>query len=123
MEKDNLNIERLPKHLAIILDGNGRWAKKRGLPRNLGHRKGAYNLKDIATECNKIGIKYLTVYCFSTENWKRPAEEVNYIMTKPIAYFKKYRKQLASSSIRMVFIGRRDRFSPELLACINEIEE
>ena len=64
--QNNLNLNAIPKHIAIILDGNGRWAKKRLLPRNIGHRKGAYNLKDIAIECNNIGIKYLTVYCFST---------------------------------------------------------
>ena len=70
----------LPEHIAIIMDGNGRWAKKRSLPRSAGHAAGSKNFKTIARYCNKIGLKYLTVYAFSTENWKRPQEEVNNIM-------------------------------------------
>lgn len=120
MEK--LDLNRIPEHIAIILDGNGRWAKKRFLPRNIGHRKGAFNLKDITVECDKLGIKYLTVYCFSTENWKRPEEEVNYLMTAPIRYYKKYKKKLFSSNVRIKVIGRRDRFSKEFLEVINELE-
>ena len=75
------NTERiLPRHIAIIMDGNGRWAKKRSLPRSAGHVAGAKTFKNIARYCNKIGIEYLTVYAFSTENWKRPADEVAGIM-------------------------------------------
>jgi len=118
-----LNLNAIPNHIAIILDGNGRWAKKRLQPRNIGHRKGAYNLRDIASECNKLGIKYLTVYCFSTKNWKRPDEEVNYLMNTPIRYFKKYKSKIAQSSIRVKVIGRRDRFHKELLDTIIELEE
>ena len=70
----------LPRHIAIILDGNGRWAKKRGMPRNAGHLAGAENFRKIATYCQQIGIEYLTVYAFSTENWKRPEDEVGGIM-------------------------------------------
>ena len=70
----------LPLHIAIIMDGNGSWAKKRSLPRTAGHAAGSKNFKDIARYCNKIGLKYLTVYAFSTENWKRPKEEVDNIM-------------------------------------------
>ena len=70
----------LPRHIAIIMDGNGRWAKKRSLPRTAGHAAGSKNFKDIARYCNKIGLEYLTVYAFSTENWKRPKEEVDNIM-------------------------------------------
>lgn len=119
---NELDLTRIPQHVAMILDGNGRWAKKRLLPRNVGHRKGAYNLRDITTECNKLGIKYLTVYCFSTENWKRPKEEVNYLMTTPIRYYKKYKNQLANSTVKIQVIGRRDRFSKEFLNAIEEIE-
>ena len=119
---DKLDLNRIPEHIAIILDGNGRWAKKRLLPRNIGHRKGAYNLKDITIECDKLGIKYLTVYCFSTENWKRPEQEVNYLMTTPIRYFKKYKQKVFDSNIRVKVIGRRDRFSSELLEVITELE-
>lgn len=118
-----MDMNRLPKHIAIILDGNGRWAKKRGLPRVLGHRKGAFNLKDIAVECDKLGIKYLTVYCFSTENWKRPEDEVNYLMTTPLKYYLKYKKKIFDSNIRIKVIGRRDRISKEFLNMINEIED
>lgn len=119
----DLDLNRIPNHIAIILDGNGRWAKKRLLPRNIGHRKGAYNLKDITIECDKLGIKYLTVYCFSTENWKRPEEEVNYLMTTPIQYYNKYKNKIFDSNIRVKVIGRRDRFSKEFLEALLEVEE
>lgn len=118
-----LNLNALPKHIAIILDGNGRWAQKRLLPRTMGHRKGAYTLRDTAVECNRLGIQYLTVYCFSTENWKRPKDEVDYLMTTPIRYYKKYKEKIFSSSIRIQVIGRRDRFSKEFLQMIQELEE
>ena len=72
-------MDKLPRHIAIIMDGNGRWAKKRGLPRTAGHAAGAETFRKIATYCKDIGIEYLTVYAFSTENWKRPAEEVQAI--------------------------------------------
>ena len=75
-----VDFSRLPRHIAIILDGNGRWAKRRGLPRTAGHKVGAETFRTIATYCRDIGIDYLTVYAFSTENWKRPQEEVDTIM-------------------------------------------
>jgi undecaprenyl pyrophosphate synthase len=78
----------LPQHIAIVMDGNGRWAKKRSLPRSAGHVAGAKTFKDIARYCNKIGIRYLTVYAFSTENWKRPKEEVDGIMNLLREYLK-----------------------------------
>lgn len=118
-----LDMTRIPKHIAIILDGNGRWAKKRLLPRTYGHRKGAFNINNIAEECNNLGIQYLTLYCFSTENWSRPKDEVDYLMKAPERMFKKLKKQIANSSIRWQFIGRRDRFNDELLGVINEIEQ
>ncbi len=118
-----LDQTKIPNHIAIILDGNGRWAKKRMLPRNFGHRKGAFNLKDIATKCNQLGIGYLTVFCFSTENWKRPELEVNYLMNAPMRYYKKYKQKLFDSSIRFKIIGRRDRLSAPFLKMIEELEE
>ncbi len=118
-----INPERIPNHIAIILDGNGRWAKKRMLPRTLGHRKGAFNIKDITTACLDFGIKYLTVFCFSTENWKRPQDEVNYIMTAPIRFLKKYHKDIVNSRAKIQAIGRRDRLSPEFLEMLNDLEE
>ena len=85
----NKNEERvLPEHIAIIMDGNGRWAKKRSLPRTAGHIAGAKTFKNIARYCNKIGLKYLTVYAFSTENWKRPKQEVDGIMNLLRDYLK-----------------------------------
>ena len=89
-KKELILPERVPNHIAIILDGNGRWAKKRLLPRSMGHRKGAFNISDIANAARDLGVKYLTVFCFSTENWKRPQDEVNFIMTEPIKEIKKY---------------------------------
>lgn len=118
-----LDDNNLPNHIAIILDGNGRWAKSKGLPRNLGHRKGAFNIRKIAKACIEIGIPYLTVFCFSTENWKRPEKEVNYIMTAPIKFFTKFEKNIEESNIKIKFIGRKDRFNLELLNIINKIED
>jgi len=76
----NISIDNLPTHVAIIMDGNGRWAKKRGLPRIFGHRQGVKTVKRIVRRASDLGIKHLTLYAFSTENWKRPEEEVNFLM-------------------------------------------
>lgn len=112
----------LPEHIAIILDGNGRWAKKRFMPRTYGHLHGANNLVNIAKYANKIGIKCLTVFCFSTENWSRPEKEVNYLMKRPLSYFRKYKEKVFASNIRISFIGRKDRISKEMLDDLNEAE-
>lgn len=119
----NIDQTNLPKHIAIILDGNGRWAKKRFLPRTMGHRKGAFNIRDIAGICNSLGIEYLTMFCFSTENWKRPKEEVKYLMETPIRYYKKYKEKIWNSTMKIRFIGRKDRISSTLKAVMEEIEE
>lgn len=118
-----LDMNKIPTHIAMILDGNGRWAKKRGLPRTAGHRKGAFNIEKIAFECERLGVKYMTCYCFSTENWKRPEDEVNYLMKLPIRYFKKAYKTIINSNIKIKMIGRRDRFTKEFLKTVEEIEE
>ncbi len=94
----------VPTHIAIIMDGNGRWAKKRSLPRNAGHAAGAKTFKDIARYCNKIGIKYLTVYAFSTENWKRPKQEVDGIMNLLRDYLKDA-VNFKAENIKLKFIG------------------
>lgn len=120
---NELDLEKIPNHIAIILDGNGRWAQKRGMPRTFGHRKGAFNIRDIATESNKLKIKYLTLFCFSTENWNRPESEVKYIMTAPIRYLKRYYDSIVKSTIRIKLIGRRDRFSKEFLETVNMLED
>lgn len=112
----------LPTHIAIIMDGNGRWAKKRALPRTAGHAAGSKNFKDIARYCNKIGLKYLTVYAFSTENWKRPQEEVNNIMK----IFKEYledTKNFKDENIKLQFIGDRSVLDPEIQRLMNQSEE
>lgn len=118
-----IDTTKIPTHVAMILDGNGRWAKKRLMPRTFGHRKGAFNIVDIAKACNEIGIKYLTMFCFSTENWNRPEMEVNYIMNAPIRYYKKYKNKILNSSYKIRFIGRRDRIPSALLNVIQDIEE
>ena len=124
MSKKELIIpERVPNHIAIILDGNGRWAKKRLLPRSMGHRKGAFNISDIANAARDLGVKYLTVFCFSTENWKRPQDEVDFIMTEPIKEIKKHYEKIANSNIKIKIIGRRDRLSKDFLAMVNSIED
>ncbi len=96
----------VPNHIAIIMDGNGRWAKKRGLPRNAGHAAGSKKFKDIARYCNKIGVKHLTVYAFSTENWRRPKEEVEGIMNILRDYLKDS-KNYIKENIKLSFIGDR----------------
>ncbi len=112
----------LPKHIAIIMDGNGRWAKRRSLPRSAGHAAGSKKFKDIARYCNKIGLKYLTVYAFSTENWKRPKEEVDNIMK----LFKEYledAKNFKDENIQVQFIGDRSMLEPDIQRLMQETEE
>jgi len=112
----------IPKHIGIIMDGNGRWAKKRMLPRNMGHKKGAEVFQDITRYCNELGLESVTFYAFSTENWKRPAEEVNGIMSLLKEYLIKafdYEKE----NNRVVFLGDKSAFSGELLELMLDIEE
>ncbi len=105
-KKHNIeNLSNIPKHIAIIMDGNGRWAKKRGLSRNFGHREGSNTLKRIVQSCDKIGIKFLTVYAFSTENWKRPKSEVDTLMSLLLEYLKRADKELAGKNVRIRVIG------------------
>lgn len=103
--KDDIDINNMPEHIAIIMDGNGRWAKKRGIPRNIGHREGANNLKRIVSCCAKLGIKYLTVYAFSTENWKRPKEEVEGLMNLLKEFLSRAEKELGKENVRINIIG------------------
>lgn len=105
-KKKVLAERKIPEHIAIIMDGNGRWAKKRALPRNAGHAAGSKTFKDIARYCNKIGVKHLTVYAFSTENWKRPADEVEGIMNILRDYLRDS-KNYIKENIMLRFIGDR----------------
>ena len=118
-----MSDSRVPSHVAIILDGNGRWAKKYGQPRSFGHLQGGKNLFRIAKAAQKLGIKKLTVYAFSTENWKRPQEEVNFLMTKPIEMFHENKERIKEINYQITFAGRRDRLSKELLEVMQMIEE
>ncbi len=122
--KDKLSIKDivLPEHIGIIMDGNGRWAKKRGLPRTAGHTAGAQTFRRIARYCSDIGIKYLTVYAFSTENWKRPKDEVDAIMKLFKEYMLEAISDFQDDSIVVKFIGDRSVFSDEMLELIERNE-
>ena len=113
----------LPKHIAIIMDGNGRWAKKRFMPRKLGHRAGAQALNKLVQEANKMGIEHITVYAFSTENWKRSEEEVSALMDLLKEYIGDYIKDNAKSNVKIDVIGDLSKFDQELQDKINELTE
>ena len=113
----------LPRHIGIIMDGNGRWARKRGLPRQAGHPVGAETFRTISTYCKNIGIKYLTVYAFSTENWKRPAEEVEAINGLLKKYLLEAREKLVNEDIVLNFLGDTSVYSDELKELINETSQ
>ena len=112
--KTDISEIQLPEHIGIIMDGNGRWAKKRGLPRTAGHKAGAETFRRIARYCSDIGIKYLTMYAFSTENWSRPKQEVDTLMRYFKDYLEEALRDFADDSIALKFIGDISRFSPEL---------
>ena len=113
----------IPRHIAIILDGNGRWAKKRGLPRTAGHARGAETFRKIATYCKNIGVEYLTVYAFSTENWKRPPEEVKTIMRLLDNYLHEAIDTMERDHIKMKVLGDIEGLSPELQALVAKTDE
>ena len=117
-----IDYDNLPLHIGVIMDGNGRWAKKRGLPRSAGHSAGADTLKKIVTECNKMGIKYITVYAFSTENWKRPKDEVDFLMNLLMNYLKDAETTLAGENVVIRAIGSRAELSDELCRQIEKTE-
>jgi len=120
-KKDAVEEERLPVHIGIIMDGNGRWAKKRGLPRSAGHSKGAAVFKTVSRYCRDRGIKFLTVYAFSTENWKRSEQEVNGIMDLLREYLKDV-KNYTKDNIRVCFIGDRTPLDDDIKALMEETE-
>lgn len=113
--------ERL-RHIAFIMDGNGRWAQKRGMPRKYGHSVGAETFRRVAEYCRKIGIRYMTVYAFSTENWKRPPEEVSAIMEILENYIDKYEDKSGNENIHVCFVGNLSVFSQELREKMERIE-
>lgn len=113
----------IPSHVAIIMDGNGRWAEKKGLPRREGHKAGVKTLKKIARSAGEMGISCLTVYAFSTENWKRPRQEVDFLMNLFRQTLKNEAEELAKNDIRINIIGRRKGLSNSILKTINQIEK
>lgn len=117
----NIDKEFLPKHIAIIMDGNRRWAKEKGIDTKLGHKAGAENLERIAKFANEIGIKYMTVYAFSTENWKRTEEEVGALMALLKAYVDKFLQKEGFENIRIRILGDIENLSPDLRESIEKI--
>lgn len=122
-KKENTEIDtsRLPSHIAIIMDGNGRWAKRRGLSRSMGHREGSNTLKKVAACCDEIGIKYLTVYAFSTENWKRPKNEVDGLMSLLLDSLRNAEKEIGGKNIRIRVIGDTKVLSAEFQKEISRV--
>ena len=119
----NRKEKNIPKHVGIIMDGNGRWAKKRGLPRVMGHKAGVKIVRKILYAAKDMGIKYMTVYAFSTENWKRPQNEVNSLMQLFKEYIKKEKKDLHKNNVRVVFSGRKEGLADNLVEEMNEAVE
>ncbi len=117
-----MNNKSMPKHIAMIMDGNGRWAKERGLQRTAGHEEGAKTVRRITSYCSSIGIKYLTLYAFSTENWERPKLEVNFLMKLLEKHLKKELEVYLANDIRFKAIGDLSRFSKSLQKIIQETE-
>lgn len=120
MQENELNI---PRHIAIIMDGNGRWAKKRRMPRNYGHTQGAKTIEKICEDAYKLGVEYLTVYAFSTENWRRPAEEVEALMKLLQSYLETSIKTSMKNNMRIRVIGDKSRLSENIRKSIENLEE
>ncbi|HCA68900.1 MAG TPA: isoprenyl transferase [Lachnospiraceae bacterium] len=114
---------KIPSHIAIILDGNGRWAKKRNMPRNYGHTQGSKTVEKICEDAYKIGVKYLTVYAFSTENWKRPKDEVDAIMKLLRSYLQTSKKTAKKNNMRVRILGDKTGLSEDIQKSIDELEE
>ncbi len=115
-----LDADRLPAHVAVIMDGNGRWARQRGLPRVEGHARGVKSVRATVEECCRLGIGQLTLYCFSSENWKRPQAELDFLMALLEQYLLQERTEILEQNIRFSTIGRREGLPPKVLAEIDE---
>lgn len=116
----DINIENVPNHIAIIMDGNGRWAKSRMMPRTYGHKAGVETIRKVVKEAQRLGVKHLTLYAFSTENWKRPAEEVNALMKLLVTYLRKELKELHKNGVKITTVGDISKL-PQ--ACIEELNK
>lgn len=122
-KRKTIDFEKLPRHVAIILDGNGRWAEKRGLPRSAGHREGAKAVKRIIEYAYDLGIRYLTFFAFSSENWSRPKEEVDELMKLYLEYLKNAENESNDKNVRVKIIGSRQGLSRELVEQIEKVEK
>ncbi|MEQ9764282.1 isoprenyl transferase [Streptococcus jiangjianxini] len=118
-----LILDKIPKHIGIIMDGNGRWAKKRLQPRVMGHRAGMNALQNVTIAASELGVKVLTVYAFSTENWSRPEDEVAFIMNLPVEFFDKYVPELHKNNVRIQMIGERRRLPQETQVALEKALE
>ncbi|HIO92408.1 MAG TPA: isoprenyl transferase [Leucothrix mucor] len=119
---DSTENKAIPRHIAIVMDGNGRWAKAKHRPRLFGHHKGLETVREMVRTCNTIGVECLTLFAFSSENWRRPAEEVNGLMSLFMNALKKEAKSLAKNGVKLQLIGDRDAFSEKLQLKIEEVE-
>ena len=107
--KEQINMERIPQHVAIIMDGNGRWAKSKGLDRIFGHREGVDSVDKVMEAASDLGMKYITLYAFSTENWNRPEQEVNALMEILSQALKKYIEKISKNNVRLMVVGDKSR--------------
>mgnify|MGYP006071603073 FL=1 len=119
----DLDMNNIPGHIAFIMDGNGRWAKQRKMPRTYGHHEGTKTIRDIALSCNKLGVKAMTVYAFSTENFARPNQEVQYIFKLPKDFFESYMKELMENNVKITTIGHLEMAPQETQDIINKAFE
>lgn len=117
------DINAVPKHIAVIMDGNGRWAKKRFLPRVAGHKKGVETVRELVKLCASKGVEYLTLFAFSSENWRRPKDEVSFLMTLFIEALKREAKKLHENNIRLLIVGDRQQFDSALLEAMQAAEQ
>ena len=115
----NIDLENVPNHIAIIMDGNGRWAKKRFLPRTAGHKAGVETIREVVKECSRLNIKYITLYAFSTENWKRPKVEIDTLMNLLVTYLKNEIRELHKNNVKITTIGDISKL-PDM--CIKELD-
>lgn len=123
LQSYGLNAARLPRHVAIIMDGNGRWAQRRGMPRIEGHRRGVGSVRAIVEECSRLGLEQLTLYCFSSENWKRPEAEQRLLMQLLVQYLVEERSEILRQGLRFAVIGRRDQLGADVLREIDRTSE
>ena len=116
-------VPQVPRHIAIIMDGNGRWAKQRFLPRIAGHQRGVETVREIVKVCRELGVEYLTLFAFSSENWRRPADEVSFLMKLFLKMLEREVFKLHENNIRLKIIGNRNRFDANLKQCILDAEQ